>query len=66
MENNYFIRGNSIYKNDQLLCNFEEKTIWDGKKNINIIYYLPDRISGAYRSKNEILNNIKRIVKNTR
>ncbi len=61
MENNYFIRGNSIYKNEQLLCSFEEKTIWDGKKDI--IYYLPDRISGAYRSKSAMLDNIKRILK---
>ena len=63
MANNYFIRGNSIYKNNQLICNFEEKTMWNCKKHIT--YYLPDRISGSYRSKGEILDNIKRIVKDT-
>jgi len=63
MENKYFIKGNSIYKNNRLLCSFEEKTMWNGKEHIT--YYLPDRISGSYRSKNEILNNIKRIVKDT-
>ena len=54
---------NSIYKNNRLLCSFEEKTIWDGKKHV--VYYLPDRISGSYRSKGEILDNIKRIMRDT-
>ncbi len=40
MENNYFIRGNSIYKNEQLLCSFEEKTIWDGKRTLFTTYQI--------------------------